>query len=214
MSMEHAVPQGSEAWLLLRRGKPTASEFHNLVTPEFKIRTGQTPQSYIYAKAAEMFCGITQEDQANSWAMQQGTMLESEAIPYYELVHDVKVRRVGFVTTDNCRIGCSPDGLIGEDGGIEIKSPQPPKHVQNLMEGIVPKEYLPQIHGSMFVTGRPWWIFMSYSRKFPPLIVCVERDERIQAVLREALDGFLARFDETMAKIESMGPKKRRKAAA
>lgn len=199
---------------MLRRGRPTASEFCELITPEWKVRTGQTPQTYLYGKVAEMFCGAAM-DQANSWAMEQGSMLEKDAIPYYELMTDAKVERVGFVTTDDLRIGCSPDGLIGEDGGIEVKCPTPPVHLQYLVEGVVPKQYLAQVHGCMLVTGRPWWVFMSYNRHFPPMIVRVERDEKIQTALWAALRPFLDLFDEVMGKVDSMkGPQKNRKPKA
>jgi hypothetical protein len=146
--------------------------------------------------------------------MDQGAILESEAIPWFEFQYDVKVRRVGFVTTDDMKVGCSPDGLIGEDGGIEVKCPQAHTHLQYLMEGRVPKEYLAQVHGCMFVTGRSWWNFISYHRKFPPLVVRVERDETIQAVLAQVLAAFVAKFDAALAKVDSMQPPSRRRRKA
>jgi hypothetical protein len=211
--MEHPVAQGSEAWLLLRQGRPTASEFDSLVTPEFVPRKGQTPETYLYRKLAEVFAGVS-TDTVNSWAMDQGAILESEAIPWFEFQYDVKVRRVGFVTTDDMKVGCSPDGLIGEDGGIEVKCPQAHTHLQYLMEGRVPKEYLAQVHGCMFVTGRSWWNFISYHRKFPPLVVRVERDETIQAVLAQVLAAFVAKFEAALAKVDSMQPPSRRRRKA
>src|SRR5580693_1153909 len=176
MPFEHPVTQGSEAWHTLRFGRPTASELDNLLTPEWKIRTGQMRQSYLCAKVAERLLGKSL-DQGGSWAMEQGQLLETEAVPYYEFVTDTKVRRVGFVTTDDMRVGCSPDGLIGEDGGLEAKCPRPETHIGYLLGQTVPKDYLAQIHGSMYVTGRRWWLFFSYCRRLPPLILRAERDE-------------------------------------
>lgn len=201
--IEHPVQQGSEAWHILRLGKPTASDFDRLVTPEWKVRTGQTPQTYLYEKLAELITGKV-DDSVKSFAMEQGHLLEREAIPYYELMHDVKVRRVGFCTTDDMRIGCSPDGLIGEDGGIECKCPFPETHLRYLLDGGLPKEYAAQVHGSMFVTGRKYWVFMSYSRHFPAHLVRVERDEEIQKVIGEALAGFTGKMAAAVERIEAL----------
>src|SRR5580693_10316416 len=117
MAYEHPVTQGSDAWHRLRFGRPTASEFDQLLTPSFALRTGDMPRTYLYRKIAEHLLGKSL-DQGGSWAMDQGSLLESEAIPYYEFTQGVKVRRIGFVTSDDFRIGCSPDGLLDPDGGI------------------------------------------------------------------------------------------------
>jgi hypothetical protein len=201
--MEHPVTQGSEAWLKLRLGRPTASEFDQLLTPEFKVRTGQMPQSYLCRKLAEYFTGKPLED-FGSFAMEQGSILEGEAVPWFEFVHGVKVRRMGFVTDEAMRYGCSPDGLIGDDDGLEVKCPRPQTHVQYLLDGVVPKDYLCQVHGCMYVTGRPRWTFLSYSRHFPALVVKVERDEVIQEAIKVALDLFLGKFAACVEKIEAM----------
>lgn len=203
--------QGSGEWLYARAGVITASDFDNLMTPFWKKREGDTPQSYILRKVAERCMGIPLE-QPSSWAMDQGAILEAEAIPWLEFTHNLTVQRVGFVTSDDGRIGCSPDGLIGEDGGVEIKSPQPPNHVKYLLAGGVPKDYLAQIHGSLYVTGRRWWYFVSYSRQFPPLMVRVDRDEgiiaKIDAVLQESLADLEAKLATVQAlKAEYDGPR-------
>lgn len=195
----HNVTQGDGDWKRLRLGVLTASELDAIVTPEFKPRTGQTPETYLYQKLCEKLLGYATD--VNTFAMEQGTILEGEAKPWFEAEHNIDILPVGFCTTDDGTVGCSPDGLIGEDGGIEIKCPQPHTHLRYLMQGGVPKDYLAQVHGSMFVTGRRWWKFMSYSRQFEPLIVHVERDERIQAHLAVAIAGYLARFDRELAAI-------------
>lgn len=186
-------PQGSGPWLQARLGIPTASEFDSIITPEWKVRTGQGPTTYLYTKLCEKFMGAF-ADGGSSFAMGQGSILEHEAIPWYEFTEGVRVQRVGFCTTDDGRIGCSPDGLIGEEGGIEIKCPAPVTHLRYYFEGVLPKEHAAQVHGNMFVTGRKWWKFVSYSRQFPQLVVHVERDERIQKAIGEALAQFLEVF--------------------
>jgi len=194
--------QGSPEWKSARLGIPTASEFDALVSPEWKIRTGQGPETYLYAKLCEKLLGFAPD--VSSFAMEQGTILESEARPCFEFEYESPVRQVGLCLSDDGRIGCSPDGLIGEDGGIEIKCPQPATHLKYLLEGELPPQYRAQVHGSMLVTGRAWWNFMSYSRQFPPLLVRVERDEKIEKTLRAALDVFLEKFDAKLAVIQAM----------
>lgn len=193
-------PQGSGEWKALRLGLPTASEFDSLLTPEFKPRGGQTPETYLYQKLCEKLLGFSPD--INAFAIEQGVILEKEARPYYEFTFNAPVQLVGFCTTDDGRVGCSPDGLIGEDGGIEIKCPQPHTHLRYLLEGVLPKDYVAQVHGSMYVTGRPWWMFMSYSRQFQPLVLRVERDERIQSLIHEALESFLDKFEEKYVAIK------------
>lgn len=200
------VKQGSSEWIQARLGLPTASEFEELVTPKWEVKAGLGPTSYLYRKLAEKIMGFAIND-ASSFAMEQGSIAEHEARPFYEFVYETPIQTVGFITTDDGRIGCSPDGLIGDDNGIEIKCPQPHTHLQYLLEGGVPKAYLAQVHGAMLVTGRPRWTFLSYSRQFPPLIVEVKRDEKIQAVLNEALEEFLERFDAKLAVIAAMKAK-------
>lgn len=204
------VEQNSLDWLMARSGIPTCSEFDNLLTPKFEIRKGQTPETYLARKVAEAWIGGPLPG-FMTIDMELGKIREEEAIPWYEFEMTEKVERVGLVTTDDGRIGCSPDGLIGDDGGIEVKCPEAHTQVRYLLEGGVPDQYLAQVHGAMFVTGRKWWRFLSYRRGFPPVMVLVERDEKIQATIGEALSGFLAKFHAAINKLEQIndGPPKR-----
>lgn len=199
----HPAEQGSVEWMQARAGIPTASEFDQIITPEFKIRTGQMPATYLAKKAAESWLGGPLPS-FNVVDMEQGRILEEEAIPFFELEHDIQINRVGLVTTDDGRIGCSPDGLLGEDGGIEVKCPEVHTHVGYLLSGVLPKDYATQVHGAMFVTGRPYWTFMSYRRKFPPLVLTISRDERIQNRIAQALDQFLAHFDRAVLRLQEI----------
>lgn len=202
MKIHRDFQQNSLQWLQARSGIPTASEFDCLVTPEFKVRTGDMPKSFLARKIAESWQGYPLPG-FQVLDMELGKVLEDEAIPFYELEFSEKVDRVGFVTTDDGKVGCSPDGLIA-DGGIEIKCPRADTHVGYLLKGELPKDYAAQVHGSMYVTGAPWWKFMSYRRGFPPLVLTVFRDEKIQAAIKTALDDFLACFESAMKRIEEM----------
>lgn len=138
--------------------------------------------------------------------MDQGSIMEQQAIPWFEFSRNVTVQRVGFITSDDGKMGCSPDGLIGEDEGLEIKSPQSPKHIQYLLAGVVPPDYLPQIHMSMYITGRKAWWFASYNSYLPKLLIRVERDEEIQAKLRDALTAFVANLDAHQERLNALLP--------
>lgn len=190
----HPAPQNSLEWLQARSGVLTASEFSELVDTKFEMRTGEMPKTLLARKLAEKWLGHP----LPGWTtvdMEIGTMLEEEAIPYFSLETGQEVQRVGLVTTDDGRAGASPDGLIGKDGGLECKCPRAETHVKYLLAGKVPNDYLAQVHGGMFVTGRDWWKFMSYSRHLPALILHVEADEEIQLALGTAIEKFLGALD-------------------
>jgi hypothetical protein len=200
MILHTEYEQHSAEWMIARSGIPTASEFDSLVTPDFKIRTGDMPKTYLAKKLAEAWQGGPLAG-FNVFDMEQGQILEDEAKPWYELEFGEKIQSVGFVTTDDGRVGCSPDGLIGDDGGIEIKCPAAHTHIGYILKGELPKDYAAQVHGSMYVTGRPWWKFLSYRRHFPPLMLTIFRDEEIIEKIDEAVKEFLACFDSAMARL-------------
>lgn len=206
--------QRSPEWLQARLGIVTASEMDNLVSPKkWEIKKGEGPATYLAKKLAEKWTGAPIET-FNGGAMEQGTIKEGEAIPTFEWMLGVKVEKVGFVTTDDGRVGCSPDGLIAVDGvmgGFELKCPLVHTHAGYLIAGELPSDYSVQVQGSMLVTGAPWWKFVSFCRGFPPLILTVQRNEEQIAVLREAIDAFNARFDAAYEKLLDMngGPPQR-----
>jgi hypothetical protein len=184
--------QGSVAWLYARAGIPTASEFGNLVTPKkLEIRSGETFNSYVSRKLAEKWGGPIMG--FTSFATDQGGILETEGRAWFEFEHE-PIRQVGFITTDDGKVGCSPDGLL-KVGGIEFKCPQVENHVRYLLAGKLPDDYLLQVQGCMYVTGEEVWKFVSYRRKFPALVLNVQRDEKVQEAIRDALDLFQQKFD-------------------
>lgn len=205
-------PQQSVEWMVARAGLPTASEFDNLVTPKFKVKTGQGVETYLHKKLAEAWIGGPIAS-LNVFDVEQGRILEEEALPWYELAYDTTIKRVGLVTTDDGRAGCSPDGMFEDGTGIEIKCPAIHTHVGYLLDGTLPEDYGPQVHGSMFVTGAKRWTFLSYRRKLPALVLTIERDEKIQEAIAESVAGFLKRFDEAMAQLIEIngGPPQRAK---
>lgn len=198
---QHLIAQGHIDWFKLRMGRVTASEMGNLLSPTFELRTGEMPKSYVYEKLAESWRGKPLIF-TGSWATEQGEVRETEAIPFLALEKEWDIREGGFIETDDGLAGCSPDGLVGDDLGIECKSPEPVNHVRYLVEGVLPKAYAVQVHASMYVTGYNRWLFYSYQRGFPPFILEVRRDEAIIAKIDEAVKKFHEQLADAREKIE------------
>lgn len=203
MIVHNEFEQGSVEWMEARAGIPTASEFDQLVTPKFARRTGQMPHSYLARKLAEFWLGGPLLGHS-SFSTEQGQILEREAKACFVFESGIEVQNVGFITTDDGRVGCSPDGLIGEEGGLEFKCPEPQTHCKYLLAGVVPEDYIVQVHGALYVTGRKWWKFVSYRRHFPTLTITVERDESIMEALDESLKLFLGMFDRSLEYFEQL----------
>lgn len=197
------VKQNSVEWEMARLGVVTASEMDELISPEGKPRTGDRVEKYLAVKLTERVLGMTGSI-PNTFAMDNGAILEREALPYLEFAHGWKIDRVGFCISDDKKIGCSPDGLIGEDGGVEIKCPLATTHVRYLMEGELPKIYRAQVNMSLYVTGRKWWQFVSYNRHLPPLILRVERNEQDMEAIARVLGLFLINLDYATLKLKAM----------
>ena len=194
------VAQGSPEWLLARAGLPTASCFSNIVTS--KGEPSKQAKKYLYQLAGEKLIGAP-SDNFQTPAMIRGQELEPEAREAYEFITDNKVEEVGFCYyDDNKLIGASPDGIIGEDGGLEIKCPSLPVHVEYLDKGKLPVIYFQQVQGCMLVTGRSYWDFFSYYPGLPPLLIRVERDRDFISYLSVALVTFCEKLDEMTMRLK------------
>lgn len=202
--------QNSLQWLVARAGLVTASEIDALVSPTFEVRKGLGVNTYLAQKVAEKWLSGPIPGHMDL-TMELGHILENEAIPAYEFDYNQKIQKVGLITDDASRYGCSPDGLIGEDGGIEIKCPEPKAHVKYLLENKLPVDYMTQVHFSLYVTGRKWWRFMSYRRGFPTLLLTIERDEKIAEVFKTALNAFLPKLENEFERLVEMNSGERPK---
>jgi hypothetical protein len=192
--------QRSESWFEARRGLPTCSRFSSILTAA-QARPSAAQDTLINELIAESILppeqGVIRPATAD---MEQGMKLEAEARCAYELEYASEpVREVGFVLHDSGLFGGSPDALVGESGGVEIKCPAPATHVGYFRAGVLPNEYKAQVHGYMIVTGRAWWDFFSYARNLPPLCLRIVRDE-FTAKLAVELGNFCARYNEARAK--------------
>lgn len=188
--------QGSPEWFAVRCGIPTASCFDQLITT--KGLPSDSRKKYMYKLAGEFITGKPEEVYQNT-AMVRGTEMEPEARSLYEVVHDVKVEKVGFCLADG--YGASPDGLVGDKGMVQIKCPTMAVHVGYLLENKLPTVYFQQVQGEMFVAEREWSDFVSYYPAIKPLIVRVNRDEKFISALRTELTKFIEELKETIKQI-------------
>lgn len=174
------APQGTEAWRIERAGSATASCFSHVLA---KIKTGEaaTRRKYRIQLVTERLTGVPCSSYVNA-AMQYGIEQEPFARMAYEAATGLLAIEAPFrkhPMIGYC--GASPDGEIGEDGLLEIKCPESLTHVEYLTGGVLPSDYVPQVQGQMWVTGRHWCDFVSFDPRMPLKLqlfrVRVERDE-------------------------------------
>lgn len=199
--------QGSRLWLEARAGIPTASNFHRILTAK-RLTLSAAREDYLGELLAERALGPRDEEDefAGSRWVERGKALEPEARRHYAFQTDRSVQTVGFVgrrvsmagihDPQAYDVGCSPDGLVGEDGGLELKVPAPHTHIAWLAQKRVPPKHVLQVQGALWVTGREYWDFMSYHEKLPPLIVTSEPDPKVQAALDEVMPAFCAELEQ------------------
>ena len=156
------LEQGSDDWLLARCGIVTASTMRNLVTSAGKVADNDTSRGFIRQLATERIIGVPEYTYPTR-PMQRGNLLEPHARDLYA-EHYAPVEEVGFIRldTDEYSLGYSPDGVVGHDGLLEIKSPGPKEHLRTILDDDVPSVYKWQVQVGLFVTGRSWLDFISY----------------------------------------------------
>ena len=193
--------QMDNEWWQAHVGTPSASNFSKILTPIGK--PSASAKDYMYQLAGEVLTGKKTETYHNA-VMQRGIEMEAEARTLYELMFDIEVQQVGLIYPDEQRkYCCSPDGIMDEMG-IEIKCPLIHTHVSYLMAGKIPTIYIPQVQGSMLVTGFKRWDFMSYYPGLKPLVVEVKRDDKYCDLLANALDSFNAKLEKTVEKLKEI----------
>ena len=199
----HRVEQGSLEWLMLRLGIPTASRFSDILTPS-KLAPSKSQAKYMAELVAEWALSRPLDDDSSVY-MERGREMEETAIAKYELLRDVEVDRVGFITTDDGLMGCSPDGLVEDDGDLEVKCPSAKVHMEYLLNGGPLEDYTLQQQGRLGITGRRWTDFFSYHPTLPPVLVRFARDERIISAVMHEVPRFASRVADAKQLILSMG---------
>jgi len=205
--MTEEITQGSDAWKQLRLGKVTASRVADVVA---KTKSGYSTSRANYAAQliAERLTGTPAESYTNA-AMQHGTETEPEARDAYCFYQSVTVDEVAFVPHPKIgQAGCSPDGLVGDDGLVEIKCPQTATHLETLLGQAVPAKYETQIQFQMACTGREWCDFVSYDPRMPEhmrlFVRRVPRDDRRIAELENEVAGFLLELAVKLSQLNSL----------
>jgi putative phage-type endonuclease len=198
--------QGSGAWLAARAGRITASRVAEVLAYAKKGGETQKRADYRIELVSERLSGLATEKYV-TFAMKEGTRLEPQARTEYELATDVLCDQVGFAIHPAMDFsGASPDGLVGKDGGVEIKCPTRTTHIEYLMAGIVPPEYEPQMVWNMVCCERMWWDFVSYCPDFPePLnmfTIRLHRDEARIDVIDAEVRKFNAEVETTIQQLQ------------
>lgn len=176
--IHHAIEQNTEEWMNLRIGKFTASSFSDLLMGKSTLGYNKTILKVVYQRMTKE----NPEAFSNGW-MERGHELEPEAIRHYEGLTFDKVLNGGFFELDEWT-GASPDGLIGNDGLLQIKCPAWNTHLSCLNGDKIPKEYIIQIQGEMMVTGNKWCDLMFYHPKLKPIITRFIADANIQDLIK------------------------------
>ncbi|MDZ7905141.1 MAG: YqaJ viral recombinase family protein [Cypionkella sp.] len=195
--------QGSAEWLAERAGRVTASALSNVMM----ATTTAGYQNYLAQIVCERLTGEPTET-FKSAAMEHGTETEPQARAFYEMESGLTVQECGF-----CRhpvlewSGASPDGLVAHDGLVEIKCPQPAKHIKNLIGSAIDKAYILQMQWQMECTGREWCDFVSFNPSFPDHLKIsvrrVQHDAAMVLEITEAVRSFLGDVDAMLAKLNA-----------
>jgi putative phage-type endonuclease len=202
--MIEMMDQGSEEWFTIRIGKVTASRVADVIA---KTKTGYsaTRDNYMAQLVCERLTGQKGESFSNA-AMQWGTETEPLARISYEVAQNVLVDEVGFVPHPSIEMaGASPDGLVGDDGLLEIKCPNTATHIETLLSQTVPGKYNTQMQFQMACTGRQWCDFVSFDNRLPAelqlFVKRVPRDEVFIRLIEAEIVQFLAELDDKINKL-------------
>lgn len=197
-----AMTQNSDEWIMARVGSLGASQIQDVIA---KTKSGPSAsRANVMARLiTERLTGLPQESFQNA-AMVHGIETEAEARSAYEFQYDVDVQQVGLVrhlTLSGTH--ASPDGLIGDDGLVEIKCPQSAAHIDTLLNGTIPAKYITQMQWQMACTARKWCDFVSYDpRMLGNMRLFVQRVQRDGVAIHEmekAIIEFLRELDDKVA---------------
>lgn len=203
--------QNTEEWRLARVGKVTASRVQDIIAT---VKSGGLSAGYKNYQAelvAERLTGVPQGSEFQSPAMLAGSELEAEARNAYAFLYNADITEVGFMPHPFIpNAGCSPDGLVNDDGLVEIKCPNTATHIDFLLTGKIPIAYATQMAFQMACTGRRWCDYASYDRRMPEHmrlhVFRVRRDENIIEQLDIKVQAFLAELDATVAMLRQRFP--------
>lgn len=195
------VEQGTPEWLEARLGIPTASRFKDIITPARGERS-KTSLTYMNELLAERLTGEPTNTFTNEW-MERGNELEDTARESYAFISDCEVLQVGIMLNDEGSIGASPDGLIGDVGGLEIKCPKASTVVKYMLDDDLPTIYKPQVQGNLWISGREYWDFVAYHPKMDLFIKRIYRDEEYIQRMAKNITQFVSELEEKYMRLKS-----------
>lgn len=189
--------QGSDEWRAARCGLLTASEMKHIITPaKLQYAQNDKERAHLYELLAQR---ITQyvEPAYISDDMLRGQSEESYGRETYHEKYE-PVAMCGFITNDRWgfTLGCSPDGLVGEEGGIEVKSRRAKYHIETILNDAMPDEFKIQVQASMLISERKWWDFISYCGGMPMYVKRIDADKILQDAIVEAARIFHKKMNE------------------
>lgn len=220
MKIHRELQQKSWDWFKARAGKVTGSELGELITDKGAIRSWASamPNSYLHLKLAEKWRGEPLQSFQGNQQTDQGVMSEDRARKHFASFLEADIATVGGLESDDGKLWCSPDGIIGETIGLEIKCPNADTHVGWLLAGEqVPEKHMLQVQFGLFLTGWKEWQFLSWCQDMPQLAVTVEPDGETFETIRESLGEFQTRFDagwKQLCELNGGPPAKRETVAA
>lgn len=204
LTIHPQMTQRSEEWFAQRCGMVTASAIgRNLMTPTGKVANNDTSRAFVATMAAERVTGHVEQTFTND-DMWRGIEMEPIARDLYSELHAPAVE-VGFMVRDfgDGRLGYSPDGLVGDDGLIEIKAPRQKGHLTTILADAVPSYYMAQCQAGLLVSGREWLDFISYCAGMPMFVKRVHPDPKWQDALTEAVRTFELAVTEAVERYQS-----------
>ena len=200
------MEQRTDEWFSARLGKVTASRIAD-VCARTKTGWGAGRKNYMAELVAERLTGTRQEGFTNA-AMQWGTDQEPEARIAYEFYRDASVAEAGFIPHPSiAETGASPDGLVGDDGLVEIKAPNTATHLETLLGAELPQKYFYQIQWQLACTGRQWCDFVSFDPRLPESmrlhVERVKREDAVIAALEKDVTDFLNELRDTVHRLKA-----------
>ena len=205
IATEIDAEQRSEAWYSARLGRATASRFYDIIAGT-KNGYAATRKNYRAELVIERLSGQHIDTYQNA-AMHWGVETEPLARTMYMLKTGNIASECGFYAHNELMAGASPDGLVGDDGSIEIKSPNPATHIETLMLGSIPNKYVAQVQGQLWMTGRKWCDFISFDPRLPEnaqiFIQRIERDSDYIRMLEAEVREFLAEVAEEVKFVQN-----------
>lgn len=188
----HDIQQNTPEWDLVKLGKFSGSNFSNLMMD----KKNKGYKDIIYRVAYERLTGKKADEGFNSYYTNRGHEYEPIAKEWYELETFNKIHNGGFVELNEW-VGCSPDGLLSDNKGLEIKCPKFNTMIEYLKYKELPAIYKWQVQGSMYVCDYKEWDFLAFDINLPKLLLTIKRDQK-------AIDELRARIDEAIEEVEKI----------